>query len=182
MRRLCSNRRASELDTACSSAIIAAPRDFSIKGVSVRPARPAKFQTGGIMKRIILTALAFTALFIGGACADPVGEWRTADGATVRVKKCGSGICGFVASTRGAPGKDVRNPDPAKRGRSVLGIEVLINLQPKGEKVWTGTTYNAEDGLLYNATVTEEGESALQVKGCGSNGGVCGSETWSRVR
>ncbi|MGA2638644.1 DUF2147 domain-containing protein [Methylocella sp.] len=134
------------------------------------------------MKRIILTALAFTALFIGGASADPVGEWRTADGATVRVKKCGSGLCGFVASTRGAPGKDVRNPDPAKRGRSVLGIEVLINLQPKGEKVWTGTTYNAEDGLLYNATVTEQGESALQVKGCGSNGGVCGSETWSRVR
>ncbi len=47
------------------------------------------------------------------------------------LKKCGSGLCGFVAATRGAPGKDVRNPDPAKRSRSVLGIEVLMNLQPK---------------------------------------------------
>ncbi|MGO9675154.1 MAG: DUF2147 domain-containing protein [Methylocella sp.] len=134
------------------------------------------------MKRIILTALAFTALLIGGASADPTGEWRTADGATVRIKKCGSGLCGYVASTRGAPGKDVRNPDPAKRNRSVLGLEVLINLQPSGGKAWTGTTYNAEDGLLYNATVNEESESAIQVKGCGANGGVCGSETWSRVR
>jgi hypothetical protein len=38
MRPLCGSRRASELDTACSGAIIAAPRDFSIKGVSIRPA------------------------------------------------------------------------------------------------------------------------------------------------
>lgn len=135
------------------------------------------------MKRSILTALAMTALFAGAASADPTGDWRTGDGnATVRIKKCGSGLCGFVSSTRGAPGKDVRNPDPAKRNRSVLGIEVLINLQPKGDKVWSGTTYNAEDGLLYNATVTEQSASALQVRGCGANGGVCGSETWSRAR
>jgi uncharacterized protein (DUF2147 family) len=134
------------------------------------------------MKRITLTALAVIALFIGGASAEPVGEWRTADGATVRIKKCGSALCGYVATTRGAPGKDVRNPDPAKRGRSVLGIEVLIDLQPKGDKVWIGTTYNAEDGLLYNATVTEESAASIQIKGCGANGGVCGSETWSRVK
>ncbi len=134
------------------------------------------------MKRIIMTALAFTALFIGGASADPAGEWRTSDGATVRIRKCGSGFCGYVASTQGAPGKDIRNPDPAKRSRSVLGIEVLINLQPKGDKVWGGTSYNAEDGLLYSATMTEQSQSTLLIRGCGANDGVCGSETWSRVR
>lgn len=132
------------------------------------------------MKRIILTAFAFTALFIGGASADPVGDWRTADGATVRIKKCGGGLCGIVAATPGAPGKDVRNPDPAKRSRSVLGIQVL-NLQPRGEKVWSGSSYNAEDGLMYGATLTETGPSSVQIKGCAS-GGACGSENWSRVR
>jgi uncharacterized protein (DUF2147 family) len=131
---------------------------------------------------MILTALAVSALFVGAASADPAGEWRTADGATVRIKSCGGGYCGFVATVRGAPGKDVRNPDPSKRGRSVLGIEVLMNLRPKGDKSWTGTSYNAEDGLLYIATVTETGGSSLEVKGCGANGGVCGSETWARVR
>ncbi len=135
------------------------------------------------MRRIILTTFALTALSIGQASADPVGEWRVADGnATVRISKCGAALCGYVASTRSAPGKDVRNPDPAKRGRSVLGIEVLMNLRPTGENVWTGTTYNAEDGLLYNATVTQEGGQSLQIKGCGANGGVCGSETWTRVK
>ncbi|MEJ0095961.1 MAG: DUF2147 domain-containing protein [Methylocella sp.] len=135
------------------------------------------------MKRIILTAFALTALSIGQASAEPTGEWRVADGtATVRIAKCGAALCGFVATTRTAPGKDVRNPDPSKRGRSVIGIEVLINLRPTGDNVWTGTTYNAEDGLLYNATVTQEGNQSLQIKGCGANGGVCGSETWTRVK
>ncbi|PNG27251.1 DUF2147 domain-containing protein [Methylocella silvestris] len=135
------------------------------------------------MKRVVLTAFALVTLFAGAASADPIGDWRVADGgATVRIKKCGAGLCGFVASTKGAPGKDERNPDPAKRNRSVLGIEVLINLRPSGNNVWTGTTYNAEDGLLYNATVTQSGERSLEIKGCGANGGVCGSETWTRVR
>lgn len=135
------------------------------------------------MKRIILAAFGFAAVSIGAASADPVGEWRVGDGsATVHIKKCGSALCGFVASTRGAPGKDDRNPDPSKRNRSVIGLEVLINLRPSGDKTWTGTTYNAEDGLLYNATVTEAGERALQIRGCGANGGVCGSETWTRVK
>lgn len=135
------------------------------------------------MKRVILTALAISALFTGAASADPLGEWRVGDGnATVRIKKCGSSLCGFVASTRGAPGKDVRNPDPSKRNRSVMGIEVLMNLRPRGSNVWAGTSYNAEDGLLYSATVTQESENSLEVKGCGANGGVCGSETWTRVR
>jgi uncharacterized protein (DUF2147 family) len=132
------------------------------------------------MKRILMTALAFTAFSSIGASADPVGEWRTNDGATVRIRPCGGGLCGFVAS--GASGKDVRNPDASKRNRSLLGIEVLINMRPRGDKSWSGTSYNAEDGLTYNSTLTEVSASTLQVKGCGANGGVCGSETWSRVR
>lgn len=135
------------------------------------------------MKRVTLTAFALSVLFASAAMADPVGDWRVADGsATVRIKKCGAALCGYVASTRGAPGKDERNPDPGKRNRSVLGIEVLINLRPTGANVWSGTSYNAEDGLLYNATVTLGSENSLEIKGCGANGGVCGSETWSRVR
>lgn len=135
------------------------------------------------MKRVILTAFALGLFSAGAALAEPLGDWRVADGsATVRIKKCGASLCGFVASTRGAPGKDERNPDPAKRNRSVLGIQVLMNLRPSGANVWSGTTYNAEDGLFYNATVTQSGDSALEIKGCGANGGVCGSETWTRVK
>ena len=132
---------------------------------------------------IILTAIAFTAICTGQANASPLGDWRVADGsAIVRIRKCGAALCGFVASTRSAPGRDERNPDPSKRNRSVIGIEVLINLKPAGSNAWTGTSYNAEDGLYYSATVSMQSEQALQVKGCGPNGGVCGSETWTRVK
>ncbi|WP_395666005.1 DUF2147 domain-containing protein [Methylocella sp.] len=135
------------------------------------------------MKRLILTALAFGVLCAGPASADPTGEWRVADGsATVRIRKCGAALCGSIASTRGAPGKDDRNPDPAKRNRSVLGIDVLLGMRPTGANAWSGTTYNAEDGLLYNATMTMQGDRSLVIKGCGPNGGICGSETWSRVK
>ena len=134
------------------------------------------------MKRIILTALAFIALFIAEP-APIVGEWRTADGATVRIKQCGSGLCGLCRDgARRARKRRAQSLSSQKRGRSVLGIEVLINLQPGARRSGPARPITPEDGLLYNATVTEESAASLQIKGCGANGGVCGSETWSRVK
>ncbi|HYP57656.1 MAG TPA: DUF2147 domain-containing protein [Beijerinckia sp.] len=136
------------------------------------------------MKRLLIpAAMAFTIAFGGAASADPLGEWRVADGtATVQIKKCGANLCGYVASTSTPAGKDEKNPDPSKRSRSVLGIEVLINLKPEGNNIWSGITYNAEDGQLYTAKVSMKSEAALQIQGCVPNGGLCGSETWSRVK
>ncbi len=134
-------------------------------------------------RRLILSAIAFAALAASQAKADPIGEWRVADGnATVQIRKCGGGFCGFVATTRTAPGRDEKNPDPTKRSRSVLGIEVLINLRPAGNNLWTGTTYNAEDGQYYNAKVSQQSPQALQIQGCVPNSTLCGSETWVRVK
>ena len=114
------------------------------------------------------------------AHADPVGEWRVADGtATIRIKKCGSNFCGFVASAT-TPGKDIRNPDPTKRDRSTVGIEVLFNLKGAPDNTFSGETYNADDGQIYIATLTPMG-SSMAIKGCVPNGGACGSETWTLV-
>jgi uncharacterized protein (DUF2147 family) len=117
------------------------------------------------------------------ALADPVGEWRVADGtATIRIHRCGTALCGNVATTDSAPGKDIRNPDPAKRNRSVLGMEVLINMRPYGRNVWAGTSYDADDGQYYSTQISLDGESALKISGCAPGGGPCGSQIWSRVR
>ncbi|MGD0635998.1 MAG: DUF2147 domain-containing protein [Beijerinckiaceae bacterium] len=139
------------------------------------------------MKNLPLAALtgftALASLFIGTASAaspNPAGEWRVADGgATVRIEKCGSYYCGFVASATD-PGKDIRNPDPAKRNRNVLGIEILFNLKADGASGFAGETYNADDGQIYLATVTPLGDT-LKIRGCVPNGGMCGSETWTLV-
>jgi len=136
---------------------------------------------------IAATGLAAALMLAGLAPAladgDPTGEWRVADGtATVKIKKCGADLCGFVATTVGAPGTDNRNPDPSKRTRSVLGLEVLINLRKAGDNTWTGATYNADDGQTYSARITLLGDQQLQIQGCVPGGGTCGSETWARVK
>jgi uncharacterized protein (DUF2147 family) len=134
----------------------------------------------------IVAATGFLALLFAAtaASAEPLGEWRVADGtATVRIKRCGADLCGFIATTSTAPGKDDKNPDPAKRDRSVLGIEILINMKPTGKNLWTGSTYNATDGLTYSASISlSEDDKNLSIKGCAPGGGMCGSETWTRVR
>ncbi len=137
------------------------------------------------MKTSSFGAVIGLALAVAGlssaAHADPIGEWRVADGsATVRIKKCGPNFCGFVASAV-TPGKDIRNPDPSKRDRSTVGIEVLFNLKSGPDNTYGGETYNADDGQVYIATLTPTG-STMVIKGCVPNGGACGSETWTLVR
>lgn len=139
------------------------------------------------MRFLPIAAVTGLAALVGlstAALADPTGEWRVGDGsATVRVKHCGGGdLCGFISSTKGPPGKDSKNPDPAKRDRSVIGMEVLINLRPAGKNYWQGSTYDAEDGLIYTATIWMTDEDSLNIKGCAPGGGVCGQELWTRVR
>ena len=111
----------------------------------------------------------------------PAGDWAVADGsAVVRISKCGGGFCGFVA--KGQPGKDYRNPDPRKRNRSVIGIQVMFSMKQSGPNSWSGETYNAEDGQIYSGKITLAGDNGLEVQGCVPNGGVCGSQNWSRAR
>lgn len=131
----------------------------------------------------LATSLAASFVAQSGALADPVGDWRVGDGnATVRVSKCGAALCGTVVATASPPGRDYKNPDPAKRRRSVIGIQVLSNMRPAGENSWTGTSYNAEDGQTYAARMSMQGDRSLHLQGCVPNGGLCGSETWTRVR
>jgi uncharacterized protein (DUF2147 family) len=133
----------------------------------------------------LTAALALTVAMLASApaFADPTGDWRVADGtATIRIRHCGAALCGFIASTSTPAGKDEHNPDPSKRNRSVMGLEVLINMQKAGENAWSGSTYNAEDGQTYSATISLESEQALQIRGCSPGGGACGNETWARVK
>lgn len=128
--------------------------------------------------------LALLAASSSAAFAEPLGEWRVADGtATVRIKHCGADVCGYIAATSTPAGKDDKNPDPAKRSRSVLGMEILIDMKPSAKNVWTGSTYNAQDGLTYTASITvSEDDKNLTIKGCAPGGGMCGSETWTRLK
>lgn len=140
------------------------------------------------MKRPVLSAAVFFGLALSASAgltagAELLGEWRVADGsATIAIKKCGPAYCGYVASTVGPADKDYKNPNPSLRNRSTLGIQILFDLRSAGDNVWTGLTYNAQDGQTYNAKLSMNGSAAMNIQGCVPNGGLCGSETWARVK
>jgi uncharacterized protein (DUF2147 family) len=130
-------------------------------------------------------ALAGLALLAAGpALADPTGEWRVQDGkAVVRIHKCGGeALCGAIATVTGPAGKDEHNPNPALRNRSVVGLQVLNGMRPAGAGTWAGPIYNAEDGQHYSGKLSLLSEQQLRLEGCVPGGGLCGQETWSRVR
>jgi uncharacterized protein (DUF2147 family) len=134
---------------------------------------------------VAATGFLATLLVSTAALADPAGDWLVSDRtATVRIRHCGgAAYCGFIARTASAPGKDEKNPDPAKRNRSVIGLEVLINMRPAGSGVWQGATYNAQDSQIYSASMSVSADDhTLNIRGCAPGGGMCGSEAWSRVR
>lgn len=124
------------------------------------------------------------------ASSDITGTWQTEDGrAKIRTEKCGEGnadLCGYVVwlkdplTDKGQPRTDVKNPDPAQRGRPSLGMEIMVALKPDDKTHYAGEIYNADDGKKYNVTVGMEKAEQLEVRGCLMRI-LCGSQTWQRV-
>jgi len=140
------------------------------------------------MKSLRLCRLATVALTVvvgaGTALADPRGLWQAQDGATVRVKPCGKGICATLASAKspadpatGEPWTDKHNPDPEKRNRPLAGVEVFV-MMPDGPEKWSGTLYNTDDGKTYPGHVMEIDASTIRVEGCSL---ICGGQNMKRL-
>jgi uncharacterized protein (DUF2147 family) len=133
------------------------------------------------MKYIIVAGV-FSLVSMGTALGQsPVGEWLVEDGtAHIRIVSCGNALWGVISWTKGAPGKDENNPEPAKRNRSVLGIPILINMKPSGDR-WDGDVYNAENGKTYSSHINLVSADVLKIQGCVFGGLICGGENWKRV-
>ncbi|OAI30164.1 hypothetical protein A1351_09675 [Methylosinus sp. R-45379] len=132
------------------------------------------------MKRSWMCASIFSVVATA-ALADPIGEWRVADGtAHIQISRCGQAICGKIAWLS-EKGVDENNPDPRQRKRSLLGLPIL-NLKLTGDNQWTGTIYNAKDGQSYAASLALRSEKVLLLEGCVNGTNICGGEEWTRVR
>ena len=121
---------------------------------------------------------------------DPAGTWLTEDGqAKIKIEKCGTDnahICGNVVwlkeplDGKGHPKTDLKNPDPAKRSRTTIGMPLFTELTPDEDKVYAGEIYNAENGKSYDVTFRVEKPADLHVKGCMLSV-LCGSQHWAKV-
>lgn len=111
----------------------------------------------------------------------PVGEWLVENGeGQVRIEECGANLCGYISATKNPNEKDRKNPDPALRDRSVIGMPILIDMKPQGNR-WNGRIYNVQDGKTYGADLLLKNASTLRVEGCAFGGLICGGQNWSRV-
>ncbi|MBY0254766.1 DUF2147 domain-containing protein [Methylobacterium sp.] len=135
---------------------------------------------GSRLRRTILALLATGAACGPALAVDPAGVWLTETGSSkVRIAPCGGGYCGTILS---APGKglDAKNPDPALRSRSVVGVQILDARQPEGGG-FSGSLYNPNDGKTYSGSLKLTGPDTLEVSGCVMSV-FCKRQTWTRVK
>jgi uncharacterized protein (DUF2147 family) len=123
---------------------------------------------------------------LGGGAAraqapDVAGTWLTEGGRSqVRIAPCGSARCGTIIWTV-AEAKDVHNPDPARRAKSLVGLQMIRNARA-GAEGWTGALYNPLDGRTYTGRMRIIAAGQLELSGCVLAGLICRSQTWTRLR
>jgi uncharacterized protein (DUF2147 family) len=133
-------------------------------------------------------AIGLFAFTLPAQAQSPAGIWLTKDqDARVRIANCGGGICGTIVWLKdpidkqtGKPPVDEKNPDPAKRSRPLLGIQIMHSMRPAGPGRWTGRLYNADDGKTYEGSLAVLDRDSVKVEGCLI--GICMGETWRRVQ
>ena len=131
-------------------------------------------------KVFIFTAAGAVLLLAGVAHAAGVeGVWRTEHGWQVKIYKCGASWCGKVVG--GTTMKDVHNPNPSLRKRSVVGIDIIRSMRKRG-KSYKGQLYNPKDGKTYTGTIEPLSANKLKLSGCILGGLICRSQTWTRIR
>ncbi len=123
----------------------------------------------------------------GATGADSVlGLWKTPidGGSIVKLGPCGDSLCGWVFSSphlRANPDqRDVRNRDPAQRGRLLHDLLVL-KVRVLGPNRWgEGWAYNPEDGGTYRGSMERVADGSLRVTGC-IVAPFCKTQTWTRA-
>jgi uncharacterized protein (DUF2147 family) len=85
-----------------------------------------------------------------------------------------------VDPATGKPKTDRLNPDPAKRARPLIGIQVVHDFVPTGTRKWSGAIYNADDGHAYRAHLTVLGPRTIRLEGC-MLVVLCMGHTWHRI-
>jgi uncharacterized protein (DUF2147 family) len=133
------------------------------------------------MNQAILAAfgLALLALPAQAQSSDPSGTWLTQSGDTrVRIAKCGAALCGIIVSSTYQ--KDVNNPDPKLRERSMVGVQMISDIRPTGDG-FSGQLYNPQDGKTYTGKLKVMSPNTLQLSGCVLGGLICRSQTWTKA-
>lgn len=144
-------------------------------------------------------ALLFGLLVSTASAQSVMGTWLTQSGvAQVRIGPCAdpaSGpLCGFVVgliNPKGPDGKpvapdaavDYRNPDPAQRGRKVIGMPLIWGFKKTSDPnaFEDGKIYNGENGKTYDANISLLPDGKLRLRGFVGTPMFGETQVWTRV-
>jgi len=136
------------------------------------------------------------ALLVGGFqrvgfAASPLGLWYAEGGAAeVEIRPCSDGLCGRVVWLRSPIGDngcelhDDKNPDPAARGKPIIGLVVLHGLKQldaEGRQWAGGTIYDPVSGRTYWCNARLDGDDRLFLRGFWGIQLLGRTTTWTRV-
>ena len=136
----------------------------------------------------IALAIGVSAFAAPANAQSPAGVWLTKDqDAHVRIAGCGRAICGTIVWLKepndesGKPKADKNNSDQSKRGRPLIGVQIVLGMKPAGTDKRSGQVYNAEDGKTYSGSLTLQNARSLKLEGCVLGGLICKGQTWTRA-
>ena len=116
-----------------------------------------------------------------------LGDWFTEGArAIVRIAPCADRLCGTIVwlwqarDEAGRAATDRENADADRRGRPLLGIELLSGFRMATPGRWSdGTIYNPEDGRTYKASLRIDSADEMTVEGCVLF--ICRKQLWRRT-
>ncbi len=117
---------------------------------------------------------------------DPTGLWLTENKRSViDVKKCGDSLCGYISwIIEGGMQFDNKNPQENLRGQPMCGLQIVQGLKQNKNNLneWqNGKIYKADDGDVYDATLTIKSQDRLKVRGYVGVPLFGKSQNWTRV-
>ena len=137
------------------------------------------------MSRTALLALLFLAALPVASAQDKGirGDWRTPDGAVVRVETCGTDLCAtLVQLGPEAPTRfDGQNPDAAKHTRKLCGLQIGYGFHlADANHAEDGHLYDPKSGKTYKGSMASEG-STLDLRGYVGIKAFGRTERWTRT-
>lgn len=136
-------------------------------------------------------AAAACLLPVAANAASPLGVWSTGgDKSHIQIYKCGAYLCGKIVWLKspngpdGKPSRDKHNPDPAKRGQTIVGLQILSKLKADGSGAkWVdGRIYDPENGKTFNAQLSLGAADTLKIRGYEGIPMLDETRTWKRVK
>ena len=139
--------------------------------------------------RALLLAAALTSASAAATAAAPIeGSWEADDGdAHVEIRPCDPGLCGRIIwysdplDEHGRERTDANNPDPSRRGRTIVGLEILQLEGPDGKGRYRGRVYDPKNGKTYRCTARLDGEDHLKLRGYVGISLFGRTTRWSRI-